>query len=99
MKDEIALLVGMSEEDVEKKLGEGEYLAVKVEILRVFEHDELFAQQVRIILPEGGMPSSAASAARMLNGALASLEEALTSLHEDPEEGFVTAQMEGAVLH
>ena len=99
MKNEIALLIGMPEDEVEEKLEEGEYLAVKVEILRVFAHDELFAQQVRILLPEGGMPSSPASAARMLNGALASLEEALTSLHEGPEEGFVTAQMVGAVLH
>ena len=99
MKNEIALLIGMPEDEVEEKLEEGEYIAVKVEILRVFEHDELFAQQVGILLPEGGMPSSAAAAERMLKGAIASLEEALTSLHEDPEEGFVTAQMEGAVLH
>ena len=99
MKDEIALLIGMPLHDVEEKLGEGEYLAVKVEILRVFEHDELFAQQVEIFLPEGGMPSSAAAAERMLKGAIASLEEALARLHADPGEGFVTSRMEGNVFH
>ena len=99
MKNEIALLIGMPEDEVEEKLEEGEYIAVKVEILRVFEHDELFAQQVGILVPEGGAPSSAAAAERMLKGAIASLEEALTSLHADPEAGIVTAQMEGAVLH
>jgi len=99
MKNEIALLIGMPEDEVEEKLEEGEYIAVKVEILRVFEHDELFAQQVGILLPEGGMPSSAAAAERMLKGAIASLEEALARLHADPGEGFVTSQMEGAVFH
>jgi hypothetical protein len=99
MKNEIALLIGMPEHEVEEKLEEGEYLAVKVEILRVFEHDELFAQQVGILLPEGGTPSSAAAAERMLKGAVASIEEALKRLHAYPEEGFVTVQMEGVVLH
>lgn len=99
MKDEIALLIDMPEADVEEKLEEGEYLAVKVEILRVFEHDELFAQQVGIILPNGGTPSRAADAERMLKGAIASIEEALKRLHADPEEGFITAQKEQAIIH
>lgn len=99
MIDEIALLIDMPEAEVEEKLEEGECLAVKVEILRVYEHDELFAQHVGIILPDGGTPSSAAAAERMLKGAIASIEEALKRLHADPEEGSIPAQKERAIIH
>ena len=100
MKDEVAELINMPPDVVEELLEEGELIACKVEVLHVFEHDELIAHRVGILVGnDGAIPVAGSSVERMLKRAIDALEGALKGCQKNPHTGFTETHKENRNLH
>jgi len=100
VKDEVAELINMSPDIVEDLLEEGDLIACKVEVLHVFEHDELVAHRVGILVGnDRAVPVARSTVERILKRTIDTLEGALKSCQDNPHAGFAQAHNEPRNLH
>ena len=95
MKKDVADVLSLPVDVVEAMLEEGELIAYTVEVLHVYQHDELVAQRIGIMVGnEQEPPATNSSVERILRRTTDTLEEARLRNRDDAPPGVAEVRQE-----